>query len=93
MSGLTGIFMLVVIIVGSVVATTVYFKISDVVKECHVNSDCRDNSYCGSDFNCHACPEVSVVRFDFVIPALIFGLCVVLAALILKKKQQRPPYW
>lgn len=93
MSELTGIFMLVVIIVASVVATTTYFKISDVIKECHVNSDCGDNSYCGSDFKCHVFPEVEVVKFDFVIPALIFGLFIVLAALILKKKQPRHPYW
>jgi len=60
------------------------------VKECKVNSDCDADSYCGSDFKCHSYPNIerTIVPTDWKTPAAIVGLAIVLAALILRKKQQ-----
>jgi len=90
MAGLAGIFMIVVVVAFSVVGAVTLYRIFDVQKECKVNSDCASESYCGSDFKCHPFPRIEVVKYDFAIPALILGLCIILAAMIVKKKQLPP---
>ena len=90
MAGFAGIFMIVVVVAFSIVGAMTLFRIAEAQKECSANSDCASESYCGSDFKCHVFPQIEVVRYDFAIPALIVGLCIIVAAMIVKKKHQPP---
>ncbi|VVB81336.1 Uncharacterised protein [uncultured archaeon] len=90
MAGFSGIFMIVIVIALSVAGALTLYRIADAQKECKANTDCPAENYCGSDFKCHPFPKIEIVKFDFAIPALIVGLCIVLAAMIVKKKHEPP---
>ena len=55
-------------------------------RECKSNSDCNSESYCGSDFSCHTFPTIqkTVVRHNFVLPSVIIGIALVIAAVIFR---------
>ena len=55
-------------------------------KECKKNADCSNGFYCGSDFSCHQIPviEKTVVKNNFVVPSIIIGIAIIIAAIILK---------
>jgi len=55
-------------------------------KECRNNSDCSSGNYCGSDFLCHQIPviEKTVSKNNFIMPSIIIGLAIIIAAYILK---------
>src|SRR3989338_5557793 len=80
--GLTAIIIVVIIIVflGWLV------NIGD--RECNKNSDCSDESYCGVDHNCHKVPiiekEPIIVERNYVAPAIIIGIAMIITAVILK---------
>ena len=82
--------MIVVVVALSIAGAVTLYRIADAQKECSANSDCASESYCGSDFKCHIYPKIEVVKYDFAIPALIVGLCIIVAAMIVKKKQVPP---
>jgi hypothetical protein len=84
-----GAFVVIVIISLSIVGTATVLKIIDGGKECRVNSDCSANNYCGSDFKCHPFPAIenTIVKNDWTTPAAILGLAVVIAAMVLRKRQ------
>ncbi|MBI2112256.1 hypothetical protein HYT52_01850 [Candidatus Woesearchaeota archaeon] len=55
---------------------------------CKNNSECGDDSYCGADNECHQYPPQVIVKENNYIPAaIIFGVSIITAALIYKKKQ------
>ena len=58
-------------------------------RECRVNKDCGSESYCGSDFSCHAYPTIqkTVVQYNFLIPSIIIGIAILIAAVILRWSQ------
>ena len=61
-------------------------------RECKKNSDCNSESYCGSDFQCHKYPNIQVVQYNFLGPAIIIGIAILLAALIIRwNRQQSQP--
>jgi len=55
-------------------------------RECRSNKDCGNNSYCGSDFSCHEFPviEKNSGNGNYVAPAIIIGLALVITAIILR---------
>jgi len=55
-------------------------------KECRSNTDCGNEFYCGSDFACHQIPviEKTIVQNNLVVPSIIIGIAIVIAALILR---------
>lgn len=83
-----GAFFVIAIIALSVAGAAGVLKYNDGLKECTENSDCPSLSYCGSDFECHTFPNISqnVESADWTTPAIILGLAIILAALILKAK-------
>ena len=88
-----GVFLCIAIIALSIAGAAAVLKVLDAGKECKLNSDCQNNNYCGSDFKCHSFPviENTIVKNDWTKPAAIVGLAIVLAAMILRKKQQPQP--
>ena len=57
--------------------------------ECSSNKDCTEDSYCGSDNECHQYPDKVIVKQNDNFPAaLTLAVGIVLAAFILKKKQK-----
>lgn len=55
-------------------------------RECNSNKDCREDSYCGSDFACHKIPviEKTVYRQSLVLPILFICITIIIVALIWK---------
>lgn len=87
-----GAFVVIVIIAFSIAGAATVLKVVEGRKECKVNSDCQSNNYCGSDFKCHPFPAIenTIVKNDWTVPAAIIGLAIVLAAMILRRKQEQP---
>ena len=57
-------------------------------RECKNNKGCSSDSYCGSDFSCHQYPTIqkTVVQYNFLVPSLIIGFAIVIAAIIFRLK-------
>ena len=55
-------------------------------RECRTNSDCGSDFYCGSDFSCHQIPvvEKTIVKNNLIVPSLIIGIAIIIAAIVLK---------
>ncbi len=55
-------------------------------RECRSNNDCGSGYYCGSDFTCHQIPtiEKTLVQNNLVLPSVIIGIAIVIAAFILR---------
>lgn len=87
-----GAFVVIVIIGFSIAGAATVLRVIEGKKECKVNSDCNSNSYCGSDFKCHAYPAIenTIVKNDWTTPAAILGLAIVIAAMVLRRKQEQP---
>ena len=87
------VFVIAVIALSGAGAASI-LRYMDGAKECKLNNDCRSTAYCGSDFKCHEYPNIqqTVVKNEWVKPALIVGLSIVLAALILRRRQQPMSY-
>jgi len=64
-------------------------------RECNSNKDCGSDMYCGSDFTCHSYPNVqkTVVQYSLILPALIIGIAIVVAAYIFKRKEQQANHY
>lgn len=55
-------------------------------RECKNNRDCADNSYCGTDYECHEFPRQVVVKeSNYIWAALIMGVSLIVAAYIFRK--------
>ncbi len=85
-----GAFIVIVIIAFSIAGSATIMKVMEGRKECKLNSDCTENNYCGSDFKCHQFPviENTIVKSDWTTPAAIIGLAIVVAAMIMRRKQE-----
>lgn len=74
----------VAIIIIAVIALIAYVSIVGS-RECRTNRDCGKGSYCGSDFACHEFPVVEKESSgNLVLPAIILGASMIIAALIFK---------
>lgn len=62
-------------------------------RECRTNRDCGKESYCGSDFSCHQIPVIERTVNNgntLTMPALIFGICMIITALIFRWDKIKP---
>jgi len=84
-----GAFFVIALIGLSAAGAAAIMKTVEGSAECKLNSDCGEGSYCGSDLKCHTHPtiEKTVVNNDWTTPAAVLSLSIILAALILRKKQ------
>lgn len=77
-------------VVAIIVVIALFIIFSKVIelaqKECSADKDCPSDSYCGSDFQCHKYPIITQV--SYIPAALIFGLCIIIAAVILRWKKE-----
>ncbi len=57
-------------------------------RECSSNKDCREDSYCGSDFNCHEIPIIerttTVTKRSPTAPILIISITLIILAVIFR---------
>jgi len=57
-------------------------------RECNSNKDCKDDSYCGSDFSCHKYPiiekTVTVTKGGYTLPTIIASITIVVLAIIVR---------
>ena len=59
-------------------------------RECNSNGDCKDNYYCGVDYNCHQIPVIEkeiVIQNNYVWPSVIIGMSIIVAAVILRYRR------
>ncbi len=77
-------------VVAIIVVVALFIIFSKVIelaqKECNADKDCTYDSYCGSDFQCHKYPIIT--HISYVPAALIFGLCIIIAAVILRWRKK-----
>ena len=75
---------LTIILIVLILALFVGWIVNFNSRECRSNSQCPEAHYCGSDFSCHPMPTVTSVENNLMIPSIILGAAIVVAALILK---------
>ena len=82
--------MITVTVVAIIILAFLMGLLIDITpKECRTNPDCGSDSYCGSDFKCHQIPviEKTVVKNNLIIPSIIIGIAIIIAAIILKSEK------
>lgn len=84
-----GAFVMIVIIAFSIGGAAAALQLMEGQKECETNDDCTSDNYCGSDFKCHEYPSIekTIVKKDYTTAAGIIGLCIIIVALILRKRR------
>ena len=76
---------LVVVIVVLALVILVMFLTNIALRECDNNRDCADNSYCGTDYECHEFPSQVVVKeSNYIWAALIMGISLIATAYIFR---------
>jgi hypothetical protein len=76
------ILVLLIVIIALVVIVAQIFQVAG--RECTENSNCNDENYCGSDFQCH--PYPSITKYNLVPAAAVIALGLVAAAYILRRR-------
>ena len=61
------------------------FLVNVAMRDCNGNQDCPANAYCGSDYECHEFPQQIVLKQSNLWPALILGICLIIAAYIFRR--------
>jgi hypothetical protein len=86
-----GVAWVIIIIIIIIILIGWWASVSN--RECRGDLDCGPEHYCGSDYRCHQVPviEKTVSQYDLTKPAVIIGIALVLAAIILRRKKL--PYW
>ena len=75
----------VILIIAVVGLLIIFAQIFDLAaRECSLDKDCDDESYCGSDYKCHKHPTIS--KYNYVPAAFIIGISLIIAAYLLKRK-------
>ena len=79
------------VVLLSTAGALIVSNVIQVSRECTVNKECTTTQYCGSDFRCHEYPAIqeTVVKTDYVKPALILGVAIVVGAVILKRNKKK----
>lgn len=75
-----------VILVTLIIIVFLGWLINVGSRECRSNSQCGSAQYCGSDFACHELPtiEKTIVQNNLLVPSIILGIAIIIAALIIK---------
>lgn len=80
--GLTAVLIIIIIII------LIGWMVNMGGKECRDNGDCRENNYCGSDFECHKFPVIkeasTIIEKDYTAPSIIIGISLIIMSLILR---------
>jgi hypothetical protein len=80
----------VMVIIIIVVAIFLYWLVTGTMqkKECKKDSECGEGYYCGSDFACHEFKvvEKNVIEYNLLVPSIILGFAIIIAAIILRWK-------
>jgi hypothetical protein len=72
-------------IVGVIALLVIFWFIVDLAtRECSTDKECGDERYCGSDYKCHDFPTIT--KHSYIIPAIIIGISIIIAAYVLKKR-------
>jgi len=90
----------VIIVIGGLIGLLfllnhLVFFANNFVRECSDSLECAENQYCGADFECHEYPVTynttveQYYSYNFIGPAIILALALVVCAFILKKKQDK----
>ena len=84
------------IVLGTIVFTVVIlvfigWLINIGIRECNSDSQCGSGYYCGVDHSCHKMPvvEKQVMHNSLVLPAIIIGLAIILAAVVIRFGQKK----
>ncbi len=80
----SGGFVALVVLAFSIIGGLFVTNAVQATRECNLNTDCSELTYCGSDFKCHEYPSQVIYKTDYTIPALILGVGLVISALVLK---------
>ena len=80
-----------VLLIVFLIVFLIGWAINTVGRECNSNGDCRENSYCGSDFSCHEFPKIIEESNNLVWPAAILGIAIIISAFIFRRKE-KPRY-
>ena len=77
---------IITLLILSAAIFVIFWIIDFSSKECRSNANCNDGFYCGSDFACHQIPviEKTLVKNNLIIPSIIIGIAIVIAAIVLK---------
>jgi hypothetical protein len=80
-----------VAVLGAIVVVLVIVIIGYYAgRECSKDTDCGSERYCGSDFKCHEFRIIqkTEVHYDFIVPAVVVGIAIVIAAYVLRDKKR-----
>lgn len=82
---------LAVILIIIIIVIFLGWLVNVGARECRSNSECGSDNYCGSDFSCHQIPviEKTIVKNNLIVPSLIIGLAIIIAAIVLKSGKFR----
>jgi hypothetical protein len=73
------------LIIGVIALLIIFWFIVDLAtRECSSDKECGSERYCGSDYKCHDYPTIT--KHNYIIPAIIMGISIIIAAYILKKR-------
>ncbi|MBU0457170.1 MAG: hypothetical protein ABH824_00725 [Nanoarchaeota archaeon] len=62
-----------------------FFLVSLALRECNSNKECPDDSYCGTDYECHPYPdEIIVKKNNLLSAAIVLGVSLIIAAYLFK---------
>ncbi|MBI1969789.1 hypothetical protein HYS48_03790 [Candidatus Woesearchaeota archaeon] len=80
----------IIILLVILAAIVIYWVSGLVQRECDKDTDCGEGFYCGSDFQCHEhkiIEKTEIRNFNLLIPSIIVGIAIVVAAIILRSKK------
>tara|TARA_Y100000310_G_C20632148_1_gene789214 strand:+ start:1165 stop:1452 length:288 start_codon:yes stop_codon:yes gene_type:complete len=74
----------IIIFLAAIVLIFLIVNISD--RDCSKDSECPENSYCGSDYQCHQFPDRIVVKESSGLlgPSIVVAVALIIAALIVR---------
>jgi hypothetical protein len=77
---------IILVIVIVIFSGVIFYEL--VTRDCNSNEECAEDSYCSHNYECvQYPPEVLVTKQNFVLPAIILSVAIIVAAFILKKKR------
>ena len=85
-----GLVLAVVVIIIIIGAITWFASLAK--HECEKDTECPSEYYCGVDHKCHAFPviEKTVIEYNLVLPSIILGVSIIIAAILLRRRRKRP---
>lgn len=81
-----------VLIVVIIVVALIFLITSCERGECSKDTDCPPEYICKADRSCHPIPSINktIINYDLRLPALILGLAIVIAAILIRQRKKPP---